>query len=157
MSQIEHNLRSLGITLPTPSKPAANYVPYVTVDNLVYISGQLPIAENGYHEFVGTVPDSISLERANVAAKYCAINIISQLKLACQGNLEKVSKIVKLNIFVNSSANFEQQPAVGNGASDLMLAVFGEKIGSHARSAVGVAALPFGVAVEIDAIAEIKS
>jgi len=154
MSKIESKLQSLGITLPTPAAPVANYVGFVKSGNVVFISGQLPL-ENGKLQFVGKVGEEISAEDAKKAARLCAINILAQLKVACEGDLERAVRCIKLGIFVNGEANFKDHPAVANGASDLMVEVLGDA-GKHARAAVGSGSLPFGVSVEVDAIFEIK-
>ena len=154
MGQIDKRLRELGIVLPTPSKPVANYVPWVRTGNLVFISGQGAVRD-GKIEYSGKVGDSLSMEDAVTSARLTAINVIAQLRDACDGDLDRVKRIVKLLGFVNCTADFGDQPKVINGASDLMVEVFGEK-GRHARSAVGAPALPFGLSVEVEAIAEIE-
>lgn len=154
MSNIEAKLTALGITLPTPAAPVANYVGFVKSGNQVFVSGQLPF-EAGKLQFIGKVGAEISADDAKKAARLCAIGILAQLKVACEGNLECVVKCVKLGIFVNGDANFKDHPAVANGASDLMVEVLGDA-GKHARAAVGSGSLPFGVSVEVDAIFEIK-
>ncbi len=154
MSTIDEKLKSLGITIQEPLAPVANYVGFVRSGNQVIISGQLPI-ENGQMKYIGKVGSEISANDAKQAARLCAINLIAQVKSACDGNLERVVRCVKLGIFVNADANFTAHPAVANGASDLMVEVFAQK-GKHARAAVGSGSLPFGVAVEVDAIFEIK-
>ena len=154
MSNIEAKLTSLGITLPTPSAPVANYVGFVKSGDQIFVSGQLP-SQDGKLQFPGKVGSEVSLEDAKKAARICAINILAQLKVACEGNLERVVRCIKLGIFVNGDANFKDHPAVANGASDLMVEVLGDA-GKHARAAVGSGSLPFGVSVEVDAIFEIK-
>ena len=151
--QIDARLQELGITLPEAAAPVANYVPYVVTGNLVFVSGQVTI-ENGEFKFVGKLGSDVSLEDGQAAAKLCATNIIAQLKSACGGDLDRVTRIVKLGGFVNSTPEFTDQPKVINGASDLMVEVFGDK-GRHARAAVSAGSLPVGVAVEIDCVAEI--
>lgn len=151
---VDKKLQNLGINLPEVLAPVANYVGFVKSGNMVFVSGQLPI-ENGQLKYVGKVGSQISTDEAKVAAKICAINIISQIKSACGGDLEKVKRCVKLGVFVNGDANFTDHPLVANGASDLMVEVFGEA-GKHARAAVGSGSLPRGVAVEVDAIFEVK-
>ena len=136
------------------SKPVANYVPWVKTGNLVFISGQGAVRD-GKIEFVGKVGDSLSMEDAIASARLTAINVIAQLRDACGGDLDRVKRIVKLLGFVNCTPTFGEQPKVINGASDLMVEVFGDK-GRHARSAVGAPALPFGLSVEVEAIAEIE-
>jgi enamine deaminase RidA (YjgF/YER057c/UK114 family) len=154
MSNIEKKLSELGINLPTPAAPVANYVGFVKSGNMVFVSGQLPL-ENGQMKFVGKVGLDVTAEDAKSAAKLCAINILAQIKVACDGNLDRVVRCVKLGIFVNGDTNFTAHPAVANGASDLIAEVFGDA-GKHARAAVGSGSLPFGVSVEVDAIFEIK-
>ena len=153
MSNYEKKINEMGIALPTPSAPVANYVGFVRTGNLVFISGQLPM-ENGKLQAIGKVDIEVSIEEAKKAARLCAVNIIAQLKLACNGDLDKVAKCVKLGVFINGGANFRDHPAVANGASDLIADVFGDA-GKHARAAVGSGSLPFGVAVEVDAIFEV--
>jgi enamine deaminase RidA (YjgF/YER057c/UK114 family) len=154
MSKIEAKLQSLGIKLPEAAAPVANYVGFVKSGNMVFISGQLPL-ENGELKFVGKVGNEISAAQAKEAAKICAINILAQLKAACGGDLERVTKCVKLGIFVNAEPYFNDHPAVANGASDFIVEVLGDA-GKHARAAVGSGSLPRGVSVEVDAIFEIK-
>lgn len=149
----EEKLASLGITLPTPPTPAGTYVPAIKAGNLLFISGQIPM-EDGKVVFTGKVSDD-NLETAQKSAKMCAINILAQIKRDL-GSLEKVSRIVRLAGFVNSTPEFTAQPKVINPASDLMFDVFGEK-GKHSRIAVGVASLPLGAMTEIDAIVEFTS
>ncbi|MDX1401540.1 MAG: RidA family protein [Kiloniellales bacterium] len=152
--RIEARLTELGIEIPEAATPVANYVPYVRSGNLVFISGQVTI-KNGEFQYIGKLGNEITVETGREAAQLCAINIISQLKAACGGDLDRVNRIVKLTGFVNSTPDFMDQPKVINGASDLLVEVFGEK-GRHSRSAVSAGALPLGVAVEIEAIAEIS-
>lgn len=149
----EKRLLDLGIDLPAPAAPVANYVPFVKTGNLISISGQIPILE-GKLSFVGTVGADVTTDDACAAARLCAINLIAQMKAACGGDLERVVRVVKLGGFVNGIDGFGQQPIVINAASDLMVEVFGDK-GRHSRSAVGVNGLPLGVPVEIDALVEI--
>ncbi|MBL1242159.1 MAG: RidA family protein [OCS116 cluster bacterium] len=153
-NQITKRLSELGVTLPSPAAPAANYVPYVISGNQLIISGNLPFGADGL-EYVGKVGDDISLEDAQAAAKLCAINILAQANVALGGDLTRVKRLLRLGGFVNATADYTQQPAVINGASDFMVAVLGDA-GKHARAAVGVASLPFGVSVEVDAIFEIE-
>ena len=147
---VAEKLKELNIVLPTPALPAANYVPFVIQNNIVYISGQLPM-DKGKVAYTGIVGKDTTPEGAVKAAELCAINILAQLNVACNGNLEKVTRCIKLGVFVASTPDFTSQPAVGNGASNLIATVFGEK-GKHARFAVGVSALPLNASVEIDAI-----
>ncbi len=152
MSDIDARLAALGITLPEPVAPVANYVPFVQTGNLVHISGQISIGPDGL--VAGVVGKDMDLEAAQGAARLCAINLITQMKAACGGDLSKVRKVVKLGGFVNADPSFTDIPKVINGTSDLIGDVFGEA-GRHARSAVGVAVLPLGAAVEVDAVVEI--
>ncbi len=154
MSVIESRLKELGITLPAPPVPVASYVPYTISGNLVFISGQVPIAD-GAVKYVAKLGADAGLEVGQAAAQLCAINLLAQLKAACGGDLDRVARCLKLGVFVNATPDFTQQPEVANGASDLIAAVFGDA-GKHARAAVGVGSLPRGVAVEVDAIFEIK-
>ena len=147
--RVDARLADLSIDLPTAAAPAANYIPSVNQDGMLYISGQLPMRD-GTLLFQGKCGRDLDLANAREAARLCGINIIAQAKAAL-GDLDRVARIVKLTGFVNGTAEFDQQPQVINGASDLMVEVFGDA-GRHTRSAVGVASLPFGVAVEIDAI-----
>ena len=149
---IEARLAALGVSLPTPAAPQANYVPVVRTGNLLFVSGQIPIGPNGI-EFVGKVGQEFDIEQGRACARLCGINIIAQAKAAI-GDLEKVVRIVKLVGMVNSTPDFTDQPKVINGCSDFLVDVFGDK-GRHARSAVSVASLPFGVAVEIEAVIEV--
>jgi len=151
--KIEARLKELGIRLSDPVAPAANYVPYVVTGNLVFISGQVPVDASGL-PYVGKVGDAVTHAEAVEAARLCGINILAALRQACGGDLEKVTRCVKLGGFVNGTPEFDQHPAVINGCSDLMVDVFGEA-GKHARFAVGAGNLPFNVAVEVDAVFEI--
>lgn len=152
--RIENRLTELGITLPSPAAPVANYVPYVRTGNLVFISGQVTLGPNGLAH-VGRVGAEIGLDEARQAARLCAINLIAQVRAACEGNLDRVVRCVKLTGFVNAVPEFKDHPEVINGASDLMVEVFGDA-GRHARAAVGAGSLPRNVAVEIDAVFEIR-
>ena len=155
MNDINKNLEKLGLNLEKPSSPAANYIPYTIVGNLVFISGQLPFKE-GKIPVTGIVGENVSIENAIKMAEICSLCLITQLKEACNNDLNKVRKVVKLGGFVASSKNFSDQPQVINGASDLMVKVFGEK-GKHSRFAVGVASLPRNAPVEVEGIFEIKN
>lgn len=150
--QTASRLAELGIVLPDAPAPAANYVPFVRSGNQLFISGQLPMNADGI-QFVGRLGDTISVEDGQKAARLCAINLLAQANAAL-GDLDQVVQLIKLNGFVASAPDFGDQPKVINGASDLMADVLGER-GRHARAAVGVAALPFGVSVEVDAIFEV--
>ena len=151
--KIDARLKELGIELPTPPAPVASYVPYVVSGNLVYISGQVTMGPKGL-EYVGKVGADVSLDDAKAAARLCAINVIAQVKAACGGDLDRVTRCVKVGVFVNSVADYTQHPEVANGASDLIVAVFGDA-GKHARAAVGAGSLPRGVACEVEAVFEI--
>jgi enamine deaminase RidA (YjgF/YER057c/UK114 family) len=151
--EVEARLAELGVELPEAAAPVANYVGFVKTGNLVFVSGQVPV-EGGEFKFQGKLGAELSIEAGQEAARLCAINIIAQLKAACAGDLDRVRRIVRLGGFVNSTPEFGDQPKVINGASDLMVAVFGDA-GRHCRAAVSAGALPLGVAVEIDAVAEI--
>lgn len=150
--KIEARLAELGITLPQTTAPVANYVAFVRTGNLVHVSGQIAQDENG--PILGRLGEDTELEAGAAAARRCALSLIAQARAACDGDLDRVLRVVKLNGFVNSAPGFTDQPKVVNGASDLMVEVFGD-VGRHARAAVGVAALPLGVAVEIDAVFEV--
>ncbi len=151
--RIDARLAELGIELPEAAVPVANYVAYVVSGNTVHVAGQLPV-EDGKVKHVGIVGDAVSVEYGQAAARLCALNVIAQVKAACGGDLDRVVRVLKLNGFVNAPAGFADQPAVVNGASNLMVDVFGEA-GRHARSAVGMGSLPFNASVEIDAMVEI--
>lgn len=145
---IENRLAELGIVLPEPAAPVASYVPVVIAGNLAHVSGQLPFIDGAL--VTGRLGEDVDLDRGASAARACALMILAQLKAAL-GSLDKVERIVKLGAFVSSTAGFTDQPKVANGASDLMVEVFGDA-GRHARSAVGVPVLPLGAAVEVDAV-----
>ena len=153
MGQIDKRLAELGITLPVAAKPVANYVPWVRTGNLVFISGQGPV-EDGKVVYPGCLGADVTLEEGAKSARLCGINVLAQLKDACGGDLDRVKRVVKLLGFVNAAPSFKDHPKVINGASDLMVEVFGEA-GKHARSAVGAGSLPLNVAVEVEAIVEI--
>jgi len=150
---IEARIAELGLTLPEPAKPVASYVSYVRSGNQVTISGQLSNDASG--GIKGTVGVDVTPEQATEAARLCGLNLIAQIKAACDGDLDRVVRIVKLGGFVQAGPDFVAIPAVINGCSDMMVEVFGDA-GKHARSAVGVYKLPLGFAVEIDAIVEIR-
>ena len=154
MSTPEQNIETLGLTLPEPSAPVANYVPYVVSGNLVFISGQ--ISKIGDNAIGGRLGEDLTVEQGQAAAKLSALNLIAQMKAACGGDLSRVKRIVKLGGFVQAlpSATQANIPMVINGCSDIMVAVFGDA-GRHARFAVSAPSLPLDVAVEIDAIVEI--
>ena len=151
---IEDNIKKLNINLPNAPDPVGSYVATKIVDKLLYISGQVSIDEKG--EFIkGKVGKELNLDEGYEAAKRCALNIVSQAKKACGNDLSRIKSCIKLTGYVNSTDNFTDQPKIINGASDLISSVFGE-IGKHTRAAVSVNSLPLGVAVEVDAIFEIK-
>ena len=150
---INSTLIDKGIVLPDAPPPAANYIPFVKIDKLVFISGQVSQNEDGFIK--GVLGKDLDVEQGYSAARQCGISLLAQLKNAVKGDLNKVIKVVKLGGFVNSALDFTEQPSVINGASDLFVELFGEK-GRHARTAVG-ANLPLGVAVEIDGIFEVES
>jgi enamine deaminase RidA (YjgF/YER057c/UK114 family) len=149
---IETRLAELGITLPQPAAPVAAYVPVVIAGGLAYVSGQVSFVDGVLLK--GRLGGDVTLEQGIEAAQGCGLMILAQLKAAL-GSLERVERVVKLGAFINSTADFTDQPKVANGASELMVAVFGEA-GKHARSAVGVPSLPLGVAVEVDAIVAVR-
>ena len=151
---VEEIIKQLNIEIPKSPKPVGAYVAFRIVNKLVYISGQVSFDQNG-NLIKGKVGSELSLEQGQEAAKACAINIISQLKSACDGDLKKVKNCIKINGYVNSTDNFLDQPKVINAASELIVNVFGEK-GKHARAAVSVNSLPLGAAVEIESIFEIN-
>ena len=153
MSQVEERLTALGITLPQPNPPVANYVPFVRAGDLVHISGQVSVDAGG--GIRGTVGDGIDMETAKAAARLCGINLIAQMKAACDGDLDRVVRVVKLGGFVQAGPDFLEIPQVVNGASDLMVEAFGDT-GKHARSAVGVYRLPLGFSVEVDAVVQVR-
>ena len=150
--QVEARLKELGIAVPAAAAPLASYVPTVQTGSLLFVSGQVTL-KDGKREFVGKLGRDFSTEQGAQAARLCALNVVAQLKAAL-GDLDRVRRIVKLTGFVNSQPDFIEQPQVVNGASDLLAEIFGDK-GKHARSAVGVASLPGGVACEVEAIVEI--
>ncbi|WP_122465354.1 RidA family protein [Brevundimonas lutea] len=150
---IDARLAELGIDLPEPAKAVANYVPWVKTGNLVHVSGQLSNDASG--GLKGTVGDDVDLETAKAGARMCGVNLLAQIKAACDGHLERVVRVVKLGGFVQAAGDFTDIPLVINGCSDLMVEVFGDK-GRHARSAVGVYRLPLGFAVEVDAVVEVR-
>ena len=151
--QFEQNLANLGITLPAAPMPAANYVPYVVVGDMVYVSGQISQNADGF--IIGKLGDTLTTEQGAEAAKCCAISLLSQIKAACGGDLDRLVRVVKLTGFVNSTSDYTEQPQVINGASNLMGEALGD-VGKHARAAVSAPALPFGVAVEIEGVFQIK-
>ncbi len=154
MPTVAERLAELGLTLPEPPKPVAAYIPAVKAGNLIFIAGQIPLAD-GELLATGPVPSTTSLQDAQVAAKQCAINGLAILADMLDGDLDRVRQIVRLGIFVASDPGFTDQPKVGNGASELMHEVFGEA-GRHARAAVGCIALPLGASVEVEMTVEVR-
>lgn len=150
---IDARLAELGITLPVAAAPVANYVPFVQTGAQLYVSGQISADENG--PIRGKLGADFDTEAGVAAARRCALSLIAQARAACGGDLDRIARVVKLVAFVNSTPEFTEQPKVVNGASDLFVAVFGDA-GKHARSAVSAASLPLGVAVEIDAVFELR-
>jgi enamine deaminase RidA (YjgF/YER057c/UK114 family) len=153
MSTIEQRLSAAGVVLPTPVSPVANYVPFTRSGALVHISGQVSVdAEGGIR---GVVGEDVDFERAVAAARLCGVNLLAQMKAACDGDLDRVVRVLKLGGFVQAGPSFFDIPKVVNGCSDLMVEAFGEA-GRHARSAVGVYRLPMNFAVEVDAVVEVR-
>ena len=153
MSEVESRLAAAGVTLPVPVAPVANYVPFVRSGSLVHISGQVSLDASGGVK--GVVGVDVDLEAAQGAARLCGINLLAQMKAACEGDLDRVVRVVKLGGFVQAGPDFFDIPKVVNGASDLMVLAFGDA-GRHARSAVGVYRLPLNFAVEVDAAVEVR-
>jgi enamine deaminase RidA (YjgF/YER057c/UK114 family) len=154
MTEIAARLQALGIELPKANPPVANYVPFVITGNLVIVSGQIPVW-NGERRHIGKLGAEIGLEEGVAAARLCGLNLLAWVKAACDGDLDRVTRVVRLGGFVNSTSDFTDQPTVINGCSNLMADVFGPR-GQHARAAVGSNALPFNVAVEIEGTFEIR-
>ena len=153
MSKFETRLNELGVELPDAPAPAANYVPYMVVGNMLYVSGQVSMDASG--RICGKLGDNYTVEQGQAAAKVCAINLLAQVKAACGGDLDRLKRVVKLGGFVNSTPDFEDHPKVVNGASDFMVEALGDA-GRHTRAAVGSSSLPLGVAVEIEGVFEIE-
>jgi enamine deaminase RidA (YjgF/YER057c/UK114 family) len=151
---VENKLKELGITLNSPAAPVANYVPFVRTGNLLVVSGQICFGDDGKLVAKGRLGDGVALEDGQKAARACAVNLLAQVKAAL-GDLDKVVRVVRLGGFVNSAPGYVDGPKVLNGASDVMVAAFGEK-GKHARSTVGVAALPADAAVEVEGMFEVS-
>ena len=153
MSQVEDRLATAGIVVPTPNAPVANYVPFVRAGDLIHISGQVSVdASGGVKGVVGT---EVDMDRAVAAARICGINLIAQMKAACDGDLDRVVRVVKLGGFVQAGPEFFEIPKVVNGCSDVMVLAFGDA-GRHARSAVGVYRLPMNFSVEVDAVVQVR-
>ena len=153
MSNVEQRLSAAGIVLPSPNPPVANYVPFVRSGALVNISGQVSVDPTGGVR--GVVGEDVDLEQAIAAARICGINLLAQMKAACDGDLDRVVRVVKLGGFVQAGPSFFDIPKVVNGCSDVMVEAFGDA-GRHARSAVGVYRLPLNFAVEVDAVVEVR-
>jgi enamine deaminase RidA (YjgF/YER057c/UK114 family) len=152
--RIDQRLRDLGLTVPEPAPPAGAYVPFVVVQSLAFIAGQLPIVD-GRVAWRGQLGGERSLDDGIAAARICALNLIAQVRAACDGDLDRVVRAVRLAGFVNAVPGFADHPKVINGASDLMLEIFGDA-GRHARAAVGCSSLPLDAAVEVDGIFQIR-
>jgi len=153
MGNFESKLAEMGVTLPEAPAPAANYVPYVQVGDIVYVSGQVSKDDSGL--IVGKLGDDMETPAGAAAAKVCAISLLAQVKAACGGDLDRLVRVIKLTGFVNSTQDYVEQPQVVNGASDFLGEALGDA-GKHSRSAVSAASLPFGVAVEIEGIFQVK-
>lgn len=153
-SDIDKRLAQLGVTLPPPANPAGNYVPFVVAGDFIFMAGQVARAD-GRIAYAGKVGIDLSVEEGQAAARLCALNLLAQLKLACDGNLDRVARCVRLGGFVNCGPDFREHPKVVNGASDLMVEVFGDR-GRHARTAVGASALPLDSAVEVEAMFQLS-
>lgn len=154
MTTIEANLDRLGITLPNASPPAANYVPFALSGGQLFISGQLPI-DDGKPRYIGRLGADLVVPDGQAAARLCAINILAQARAGLDGDLERVVRLIRIGCFVQATPDFAEHHLVANGASDFLVEVLGER-GRHARFAVGMAGLPFGVSVEIDATFEVR-
>jgi enamine deaminase RidA (YjgF/YER057c/UK114 family) len=151
----EARLARLGIELPTAAAPAANYLPFVRADNILHISGQLPLSTQGV-ACRGRLGDSVSLEEGRRAARLCAINVLAQAKAALAGDMARINQVLKITVYVASAPHFQEQHLVANGASDFLVEALGDN-GRHARAAVGVASLPLAAAVEVDAIISVRA
>lgn len=151
---VAEKLTELGINLPQVSAPAANYVPCTIAGNILYVSGQLPVLD-GKMQYVGKVGREFSIEEGQDCARICGVNILAHVRNTLGGDFARVKRLIRLGVFVNAPDDFTDHPKVANGVSDLMVNLFGEN-GKHARFAVGVSGLPFGVAVEVDATFELE-
>lgn len=156
MSAVEANLKKIGIVLPAPAAPVANYVPWVITGNLLVISGQLAFGNDGKlpAEFIGKLGGTVSADHGKAAARQCAVNVLAQAKAALV-DLERITRCVRLGGFINAKPDYAALPAIMNGASDLMVDVLGDR-GRHTRSTIGVAELPMDCAVEVEAMFEIR-
>jgi len=146
--RIDARLAELGLTLPDVTTPVANYVPFVRVGDLLILSGQIPLAD-GKPAFTGLLGAGVTVAEGQAAARLCAVNLLAQVRAACDGDLDRVVQVVRLGVFVAGTPDFGDHPKVANGASDLMVDVFGDA-GRHARAAVGCPSLPLGVPVEVE-------
>ena len=155
MTSLSEKLKALNITLPEVSLPAANYVPCVISGTTLFVSGQLPM-EGGKPQFIGKVGREFSIEQGQECARLCTINVLAHVSKILGGDLSRIARLIRLGVFVNAPDDFTDHPKVANGASDLMVNLMGDA-GKHARFAVGVSGLPFGVAVEVDATFELKA
>jgi enamine deaminase RidA (YjgF/YER057c/UK114 family) len=155
MSDIEKKLQELGLTLPEATLPAANYVPCTVAGGMVFVSGQLPM-QGGKPQFIGKVGRDYSIEQGQECARICGLNILAHTKFILNGDWGRIKRLVRLGVFVNAPDDFTDHPKVANGVSDMMVGLFGDA-GKHARFAVGVSGLPFGVAVEVDATFELHA
>ena len=153
--KIEQRLSELSIKLPEATKPPAKYVPYTISGNTVFVSGQLPLLE-GKMQVAGQLGKDVSIEQGQQTAKNCGLNMLAHLRAACNGDLDRVKKVLKLEILVSSAPGFIEQHVVANGVSNFIVDLFGDEVGSHARVAYGVAGLPLGAAVEVAGTFEIK-
>lgn len=149
-SNIEERIAQLGLVLPVPPAPIAAFVPYIVRDNLVFVSGQLPFGPDGL-QYRGRLGENISLQDGQAAAALCALNLLAQLRTACEGSLNLVDRCIRLGVFVNATPDFGDHPEVANGASSLIVNVMGEE-GKHTRAAVGVGSLPRGASVEVEGL-----
>ena len=150
---LSERLKQLGVSIPVAAKPVAAYVPAVKTGNLIFVAGQLPLVD-GKVPKIGKVPDDVSIEEAKALTKICALNCLAAINLV--SNIENIKKIVRVGGFVNGAEGFIQVPAVINGASEFLIELFGDEIGKHARTAVGVAELPLNAPVEIDMVVEVN-
>lgn len=153
-SQAEKRLADAGLTLPQPNPPVASYVPFTRSGNLIFVSGQVPLDEAG-KPVVGRLGADLDLEAGQMHARTCALSVLAHLRNALDGDLDRVTRVLKVGVFVNATADFTAHPQVGNGASELFVLALGDA-GRHARAAVGVASLPAGVPVEVDAVIEVR-
>ena len=151
---IEERMKSLGINLPEVNPPAANYLPFIKTGNLIFIAGQT-CKFNGVLQYVGKVGKEYNVEEGQQAARLCALNIVLQIKNACDGSLEKVKQCIRLNIFINATDDFTEHAKIADGASNLIVDIFGEQ-GKHVRTSLGAKSLPSQTTVEIDAIFEVE-